>query len=173
MKDNLQLEKFIRQHYSFMCAVAIHIVGSHDIAQDITQEVIIKFWRKKESYLEIKSIDNFLYTMIKNEALNYLRGVQRENQRYSKLEIEKSEDPQVLNKLIEEDTNQLLTHAINQLPEQSARIMRLVLSGFENKEISKIMGISVNTIKTLKYGAIRKLREHFSKMDSFKWDINS
>ena len=143
-----------------MCATAFHFVGSQDLAQDITQEVIIKFWKNKED-LEIRSIENFLYTMIKNEALNYLRGVERENKRISKLEIETSEDSHVLNLLIAEETNQLLIQAINQLPTQSARIMRLVLSGYENKEISQVMGVSVNTIKTLKYTAIRKLREYF------------
>ena len=145
-----------------MYAVALHFVGSPDLAQDITQEIIIKFWKNKEKYLELESIDNFLYTMVKNEALNYLRGVRRENQRYDKLEIEEYEDPKVLNLLIAEDTNQALINAINTLPAQSARIMRLVLSGYENREIAQIMGISVNSIKTLKYGAIRKLREYFN-----------
>ena len=160
MKEIQQLEIFIRTYYSFMCDTAFHFIGSQDLAQDITQEVIIKFWQNKED-LEIRFIENFLYTMIKNEALNYLRGVERENKRISKLEIETSEDSHVLNLLIAEETNQLLIQAINQLPTQSARIMRLVLSGYENKEISQVMGVSVNTIKTLKYAAIRKLREYF------------
>lgn len=162
MREAQQLEFFIRKHYSSMCAVALRFVGSPDLAQDITQEVLIKFWKNRGSYDNIESIDNLLYTMIKNESLNYLRGTQREKQRYNHLKVEESEDPQVLNMLIEEDTNQILAHAIDQLPVQSARIMRLVLSGYENKEIAKVMGVSVNTIKTLKYSAIRKLREYFN-----------
>ena len=82
--------------------------------------------------------------------------------------MEESEDPKVLNLLIAEDTNQALINAINTLPLQSARIMRLVLSGYENREIAQIMGISINTIKTLKYSAIRKLREYFN---SGKYEI--
>ena len=53
-----------------MCAVALRFIGSPDIAQDITQEVIIKFWKNRANYENIKSSDNFLYTMIKNEALS-------------------------------------------------------------------------------------------------------
>ena len=85
-----------------MCAVALRFIGSPDIAQDITQEVIIKFWKNRANYENIKSTDNFLYTMIKNEALNYLRGSQREKQRYNHLEVEEFEHPKVLNMLIEE-----------------------------------------------------------------------
>ena len=103
--------------------------------------------------------------MIKNEALNYLRGSQREKQHYNHLEVEEFEHPKVLNMLIEEEINQILIHAIDLLPVQIARIMRLILSGYENKEIAKVMGVSVNTIKTLKYAAIRKLREYFNSND--------
>ncbi len=165
MRKSHELETFIKEHYAPLCAVAVRFVGSSDIAQDIAQDVIIKFWENQHNQQDIKAIDNFLYTMVKNESLNYLRGIRRENQRYDKLEIEEYEDPQVLNLLIAEDTNQALVSAINTLPAQSARIMRLVLSGYENREIAQIMGISVNSIKTLKYGAIRKLREYFNSGD--------
>lgn len=162
MRKDVELEKFIKRHYASLCAIAVRFIGVTDAAQDIAQNVIIKFWENRYDYQEFNAIDNFLYTMVKNEALNYLRGVRREGERYDKLEFEEYEDPKVLNLLITEDINQMLSHAINMLPAQSARIMRLVLSGYENKEIAQIMGISVNSIKTLKYGAIRKLREYFT-----------
>lgn len=145
-----------------MCAVALRFIGSPDIAQDITQDVIIKFWKNRQVHENIESIDNFLYTMIKNESLNYLRGSEREKKRYDKLEFEAYEHPTVLNQLIEEDINQILIDAINKLPKQSARIMRLVLSGYENQEIAQVVGVSVNTIKTLKYTAMKKLKEFLS-----------
>ena len=160
MRESQQLEIFIRKHYSSMRAVALHFIGSPDIAQDITQEVIIKFWKNREYYPDIESASSYLYTMIKNESLNYLRRTEREKKRYNKLEIEEYEYPTVLNRLIEEDINQILIDAINKLPGQSARIMRLVLSGYENKEIAQVIGVSVNTIKTLKYSAMKKLKEY-------------
>lgn len=147
-----------------MC-VALRFIGSPDIAQDITQEVIIKFWKNRANYENIKSTDNFLYTMIKNEALNYLRGSQREKQHYNHLEVEEFEHPKVLNMLIEEEINQILIHAIDLLPVQSARIMRLILSGYENKEIAKVMGVSVNTIKTLKLFSDPQIERIFNSND--------
>ncbi|MFR7878886.1 MAG: hypothetical protein ACLU4J_22150 [Butyricimonas paravirosa] len=115
--------------------------------------------RKHEN---IKSTDNFLYTMIKNEALNYLRGSQREKQRYNHLEVEEFEHPKVLNMLIEEEINQILIHAIDLLPVQSARIMRHPVR-YENKEIAK-SGCFREHDQNTKYSAIRKLREYFIRM---------
>lgn len=163
MKEYAELEQFIRQHYSSLYATALKFVKSTDVAQDITQDIIIRFWEKQEqgALKEIVSVENFLFIMVKNEALNYLRSLQRENLRYARLDQEAMEEPQIFNLLVEEETNEMLVNALRTLPEQSARIMRLALSGLENKEIARLLDVSVNTIKTLKYGAIRKLREYF------------
>ena len=161
MEDYSILEKFIRDHYASLCAVAARFVDK-DTAQDITQDVIFKFWEKRDKYTTLDSIDNFLFIMIKNESLSYLRRLKSENERYSKLQQEESEDPKILHTLIEEETNQILINGINQLPPQAAHIMRLVLSGYDNKEIALLIDVSINTVKTLKYGAIRKLREYFN-----------
>ena len=165
MKEYVELESFIRKHYAALHTSALKFVKSDTIAQDITQEVIIRFWENREKHRMIDSIENFLFVMIKNEALNYLRGLQRENNRYSRLESPESEEPQIFNLLVEEETNQMLITAIDTLPEQSRRIIRLALSGLENKEIARLLEISVNTVKTLKYGAIRKLRTYFQKIN--------
>ena len=118
MKEYAELENFIRKHYAALHTSALKFVKSEAAAQDITQEVIIRYWENQEKCHTIESVENFLFVMIKNEALNYLRGLERENKRYARL---------------------------------------------ENKEISRLLKVSVNTVKTLKYSAIRKLREHFQK----------
>ena len=60
MRESQQLEIFIRKHYSSMRAVALRFIGSPDIAQDITQEVIIKFWKNRENYPDIESASSYL-----------------------------------------------------------------------------------------------------------------
>ena len=150
MKDYTKLEKFIREHYASLRSVASRFVDP-DTAQDITQNVIYKFWEKKEHVDQIKDLDSFLFTMIKNEALTYLRSSKNETNKYSKIPLQEDEEtPEVLHIMIEEETNQILINAINQLP-----------SGYDNKEIAILVNISLNTVKTLKYGGIRKLREYF------------
>jgi RNA polymerase sigma-70 factor (ECF subfamily) len=144
-------------------AVVVSLVNSPDIAKDIVQEVIIRFWEKRKHIHEIKSVEDFLFIMARNEALNYLRNTKREQKKQQKLQFPFSEEPSITSILIEQDAVSLLLHAIRQLPPQSTRIMELVLSGYENQEIADEMEISINTVKTLKYIAIRKLREYFAE----------
>jgi len=102
--------------------------------------------------------------MARNASLNYLRGKKREEKRYFSLLLETENEQELFNLLVEEEYNQLLIHAINQLPKHNARVIRYALSGYNNKEIAILLGISVNTIKSIKYSAIRKLREYFESL---------
>lgn len=55
----------------------------------------------------------------------------------------------------------LMYEAICQLPGQSRQILELVLEGKTAKDIAELLEISVNSIKTLKYRALNKLKNRF------------
>lgn len=61
MGEVLKLEVFIRKYYTTLCASALHYVNSPDIAQDIAQEVIIKFWENRKEHQNLTQIENFLF----------------------------------------------------------------------------------------------------------------
>ena len=60
--------------------------------------------------------------------------------------------------VIEEEAYRIIDDAVNALPPQSARIVKMYLDGKQNKEIAEILGISVNSVKTLKYNALDSLK---------------
>lgn len=72
--------------------------------------------------------------------------------------MEQEEEESFWPYVIEEETNRLLLEAIGQLPPRSAEVMRLSLEGIRLEKIAEQMNISINTVKSLKYEAIRKLR---------------
>lgn len=160
-----ELDLFIRSNYAPMYAVALKLTSSPAAAEDIVQEVILKFWENRSRYATLDSIGNYIFVMVRNESLNYLRSRKREDARHAALRQPENDGHDILNKLIEEEINTMVLSAIDGLPEQSARVMRLSLSGMNNAQIAKLLAVSVNTVKTLKYIAMRKLRGHFIKMD--------
>lgn len=159
--QNIDIDSLINNYYPSLYATAIRFVKSPDIAQDIVQEVIIKFLNKKKNEIIMKTLDDLLFIMVRNESLNYLRGIQNSTKRYKKVYTEESEDPIIWNILLEEETNNILISAINRLPEQCARVIHLTLLEYENREIAELLAISIHTVKSLKYTAIRKLRKYF------------
>ena len=155
--DAGEFEALFRAYYPSMCVVALRFVKDQNVAEDLVQDVFIRLWTKKEDYESIPCLKTFLYVAVKNLCFNYLRDkkatVDCENS-----DIQNLED-HFHNHLIEEETYRMISEAVDQLPAQSARIIRLALEGKQNKEIAEILGISVSTVKTLKYNAISVLRE--------------
>ena len=162
-RDELELGRFIREHFASLCAIADHIIGDRDAAQDIAQEVLIKYWENKQPHESIASVKDYLFIMVRNEALNYLRSRERARSRHEKAFAESEKEESPWDRIMEEETNQMLLDAIETLPAQCKRVVNLSLEGNTANEIALILNISANTVKVLKNRALQKLREYFSR----------
>jgi RNA polymerase sigma-70 factor (ECF subfamily) len=162
-KDYRDLEAVIREHYAALRVVALKFVRSPDVAEDIVQEAIIKYWEHRERGKEIVSTGNYLFTLVKNASLNYLRGEQRAAERHGKHAPEEGEEPRVLNQLIEEESNRILREAIDRLPEMQARVVRMGLAGLTDQEMAKLFQVTIPALKSLRYDALRGLRTYFKE----------
>ena len=150
-------EMLFKKYYLSMCMIARRIVEDEDVAKDLVQEIFIRLWEKRETYDFRETADIFLYVSVRNKCFDYLRslknlplqeGLSAAGNEYFFRDI-----------LIEEETYRIVMEAIDALPAQSGRIIKLSLEGKQNKEISENLGISVNTVKSLKYKAMDTLRE--------------
>jgi RNA polymerase sigma-70 factor (ECF subfamily) len=132
------------------------------LLEDYIQESFISFWKKRTDFTNLSSIKSYLYTSVKNNCLNHLKhqDVKRKNQEYIAIKIESEQ--YYSNALIEEETFNLLYTEIKNLPESTQQIMLLALNGLKNPEIADELGISINTVKTLKKKAYAKLRDKLS-----------
>ena len=156
-------EAIFRRFYVSMCSVAYRYPRDASAAEDIAQEAFLKLWEKRDSYRDIPDLKTFLYVAVKNLSLNYLRD-KKDNIECSRLELVSSENF-FCSQLVREETFRIISEAVNSLPLQSAKIMNLVLKGKQNKEIAGLLGISVATVKTLKYNALRTLKSKLGKYD--------
>lgn len=149
-------EALFREFYPSMCVVARKFVEDREVAEDIAQEVFIRLWEKKEEYVSIPDLRTFLYVSVRNLCFNYLRD-RKKTVGFQTVDIPEPESS-FQERLLQEETFRLLSKAINALPLQSGKIMRLALDGKQNKEIAESLGISVTTVKTLKYNALKTLK---------------
>jgi RNA polymerase sigma-70 factor (ECF subfamily) len=61
--------------------------------------------------------------------------------------------------VIEDEAFVLLYRALAELPPREKEVLELSIQGRKNQDIADSLGLSVNTIKTLKLRAYRKIRE--------------
>lgn len=159
MNDQAQIELLLREHYASLCAMSAGLIGELSAAEDIVQETIIRFWEKRNQWKDIQSPEDYLFIMVRNNSLSYLRKLQRLNKRIEQLPPAETTEQSFLYQIMEQELNALLLKAINRLSPQRAQVMEHVLSGYDNQEIASLLGISIHTVKSLKYASIRQLRE--------------
>lgn len=155
-------EKLFLELYPRLCAVADRYLHDEEQSKDVVQEAFINLWNAGNAGNTVLSVKSYLYAAVRNICLNYLRDYKK-NVSFS---VEQIEEPDESFKavVIEEEAIALLRASIENLSPQSSRIMKYVLQGKGNQEIAEEMGISVNTVKTLKYNAMRTLRDDLKGM---------
>jgi RNA polymerase sigma-70 factor (ECF subfamily) len=141
-------------------------VDEKDAAADLVQEALLAYWNRRKEFKTVIEVKAFLYGTLKNMCLNHLR-TKKVHGRYVQKTMKEAErtseavdEPLVINNaIIEEETFALLYRALSELPPREKEIMELSLQGKKNQAIADILSLSVNTIKTLKLRAYRRLRE--------------
>lgn len=154
--DIKAFELLFREFYPSMCVVAMRFVADQDAAEDIAQEAFIKLWEKRTAYEDIPSLKTFLYVSVKNLCFNHIRN-KKDTIDYTSPEAQNKEAV-FKDFLIEEEAYRIIEDAVNALPPQSQKIIKMHLDGKQNKEIAETLNISVNSVKTLKYNALSSLK---------------
>ncbi len=68
------LENLIKKHQNWIYNIALTMVSDNNDAADITQEVLIKFITKLETFKNKSNFRTWLYRIVKNHFLNMKRG---------------------------------------------------------------------------------------------------
>jgi len=152
---------YFDEFYPALCVFASKYVGSMDEAYDIVQETFIKCWKSFDRFQTESEVRMFLYTVARNESLNYLKHKKVQMKSQERVAAEMYFKEQV----IELELYLLLNRAIAELPPQGRRIIELALEGLKNSEIAIELNISVNTVKTLKSNAYKAIREKLKGTD--------
>lgn len=135
-------------------------------AADLVQETLLVYWDKRIDFKGVDEAKAFLYGTLKNKCLNHLRS-KKVHDRFVQNQMdeaaqnpERIDEPFEVNRaVIEDETFVLLYRAMAELPPREKEILVLSIQGQKNQEIADALGLSLNTIKTLKLRAYRKIRE--------------
>ena len=145
-------------YYQPLCSFVLLYVKDKQAVEDIVIDCFVKIWEERET-LEIKSsLQNYLVTLVKNSAIDYLRKKQLQFSELENLSFsipDEEQDP-----LKDAGILNQLYNAIDKLPEQRRLILKM--AAFEGKSYAQIAGelhISVNTVKTQMSRSYKFLKE--------------
>lgn len=78
--DQLAWEAVVRQHWRKVFNVAYKFVGSHEQAEDLTQDIFLKIFRSLETFDRRANFQTWLISVSRNLCIDYYRSVRRERQ---------------------------------------------------------------------------------------------
>lgn len=152
-------EELIHRLYLPLCFAANRFIQDDATSEDIVQEAFTRLWDLHDKNKTIDNIENYMYVLMHNLAMEWIRK-RKMQQKY--INTRTNKDISLFNVIAEADISMQIIAEIEKLPPRSREVMTLVLKGFDNQQIAEKMGITINSVKTLKYSSIRKFKTIFS-----------
>lgn len=154
-----EFHNIFERYYVALCLFANQYMEDDEASADIVQDSFAKLWQIRDDFFYLHQVKAFLYTAVRNKALNELEH-SKVVWEYAQKVIEKKKDSFFHDAVVEEETYRIVTEAIDMLPEQMKTIMKLAMEGKKNNEIAEHLNVSAETVHTLKRIAYKKLRAH-------------
>lgn len=165
----VKFEKVYISFYSRMKRFAQQYVIREEDAENIVQDIFFELWEKQLDFTSFINLNAFLFMMLKNRCIDFLRRktiekhavdeIQSEYIRTLKLKFESLEalDNKFLN---ESGTDTIIQNAINSLPQKCREIFVMnKIEGKKQKVIAQELNISINTVESQMAIAYKKLKE--------------
>ncbi len=141
-----------------MFNICFRIMGNQELAEDVLQEAFVNAFQNIDSYLGKASFGSWLKKIVVNKAISHIRKQQLDFVEFDghekQVDDELGNDIELILKIGS------IRNAIQKLPNGYRVIFSLyLLEGYDHKEISEILKISVSTSKSQYNRAKNKLRE--------------
>ena len=137
--------------------------GERELSRDFTQEAFVRVFEHWGEFETEENAKAFLYTVARRIYLDHCKHQKIENQYQNRVNEEDLEEYDFLKEVTQQEVSRILYDAVDKLPSQTRSIILLNLKGFNNTEVAERLGVSVNTIKSLKKSAYVTLRTLLSK----------
>lgn len=145
--DELAYTYLVKTYFKSLCDYAFGLSRDHFVAEDLVQNVLIRFWEKRNKLKSDTSIKNFLYKSVYNEFINlYRKEVSTDKLRkkyFMTIKPLYEEDDVELDRLMV-----LVKQTIEQLPPKCKEIFLLSKKeGLTYVEIANYLNISQKTVE--------------------------
>ena len=157
--EEIILKDFFYANYPVFSSFAAKYISDTVICEDIVQDVFIKFWENKKTFLNEYAVKAFFYKSIRNFCLDYIKH-EKVKDKYVEYNIHQENPTQFFwEEIIKKEAYSIVYREINKLPEMGKNVLLLALEEKSNDEIAQELRIAVNTVKTHKSRAYQVLRK--------------
>jgi RNA polymerase sigma-70 factor (ECF subfamily) len=159
--DDRAFEMLVRRKTSKVYGLCYRVIGNSEDAKDISQLVFLKLWENLEKYDATYAFDTWLYRMVTNVAIDFMRSKQsRDNAVNSNLRLVKTSiDPEQTVTVQRKEVESVFNAVSNVLsPKQKTIFVMSEMEDLRSSEIAKVLGCRESTVRNHLFNA-RKLMQ--------------
>ncbi|WP_417427699.1 RNA polymerase sigma factor [Halpernia sp.] len=147
-----------------MYRFAKKILQSSDEAEDLVQDLLLKFWQKKEELLQYANLKSYILKCVKNDCLNRLKHHQVK-MNFAEIKLHTSEEFTM-------ETNNLkdfILKYISELPEKQRLVIHLKdVEEHEISEIAEILEMEENAVRVNLMRARQKVKTQITQLMNYE-----
>lgn len=160
-------EIVVRQYSETLYWKVRRMVLTHDDADDVMQNVMLKAWTNIDSFQQQSLLSTWLYRIAINESLNFIRS-----QRNKAVNIDADKQAELADRLMADpyfdgdETAAQLQQAIASLPDVQRTVFNLrYYDNMKYSEMSQLLDTTEGALKASYHIAAKKITEFFNQKD--------
>jgi RNA polymerase sigma-70 factor (family 1) len=153
-------DQLFSELYPSLCVVADRYINNREVARDLVADLFLSLWKDRHKLSSITDMASFLYRTTRNRSFSYLRDQQVvKKHEISLKDTAANQEPSLLEqRVFEAEYIKLLYKAIEELPPECKRVVKLGLEGATTAQIAEQLGVTPAAVSNQKNRAIRLLR---------------
>jgi len=163
--DPEQYALLVDRYKAMAYNIAYRMVGDSDIAKDMSQESFISAYASLERFQYGSRFSSWLYRIVVNKCKDHMRAERDTVQVDEISDIVPSGARTPEHNLSSRQTGDMIQKALNALPEEYREVIVLKhMEELDYREISDILGVSVNALKVRAHRGREMLKELLEKV---------
>ncbi len=162
--DEVAFEKIYKGYYTRLFRLALSVVKSEELANEVYDDVMLNFWQKRKNLTHVNNFTVYLYVSVKNASL---RQLSKQN-KVSYIRIDEDFDIQDSTPTMQEEMMSLellaiINQSIAELSPQCKQVFKLVKEdGLKYREVAEILNVSIKNVEYHMGNALKKISENIS-----------
>lgn len=161
--DQLAFESLYQNYSREIYSKLVKMVKNVTLAEELTQDVFVKVWNKREVITIDQPFRYYLLTLTNNIVNDFYRKAARDRKLQDEIiaastELYNPTEEQIYYK----ESRELMDQAIDSLPSQQKLVFQMCkIEGKSYDEVSKLLGISTSTISNHIVKATKSIKTYF------------
>ncbi len=164
--DSDAFELLVRRKTSKVYSLCYRIIGNPEDAKDISQLVFIKLWENLEKYDARYAFDTWLYRMVTNVAIDFIRNRQsRDNAVNSNLRLVKTATDAEQAVVVQRKEIEAVFADVSAVlsPKQKTIFVMNQMEDLSSAEIAKVLGCRESTVRNHLFNARKLMQQQLQK----------